>query len=149
LKSPEETEYNLNSFFMFNESDCLVLSPAAALQFKWKSSSQWAITGGIAVSLLLCSCKEKDALLKEQADLQTALNQARAEMDTYQLKINSVEQGIPATAVALEAQMKASEKANTELTQAISELNSKTTHLEEEVKTLRPKFEAYKAKYLR
>lgn len=110
---------------MFNESERLVLTPAAALQFKRKSSSQWAAAGGIALSLLLCSCKEKDAVLKEKNDLQTALNQARAEMDTYQLKINSVEQGIPATAVALEAQLKASEKANTELTQAISELNSK------------------------
>ncbi|MHB1082239.1 MAG: hypothetical protein ACYC67_22810 [Prosthecobacter sp.] len=149
MKSPDETEYNLNSFIMLNESDRLVLNPAAALKFKRKSPSQWVVAGGIAVSLLLCSCKEKDALLKEQADLKTALNQARADRDAYQLKINSVAQGIPATAVALEAQMKASEKANIELTQAVSELNSKATRLEEEVKTLRPKVEAYKAKYLR
>ncbi len=149
MKSPDGTEYNLNLFFMLTESDRLVLTPTAALHFKRKSSSQWAVAGGIAMSLLLCSCKEKDAVLKEQNDLQIALNQAKAEMDTYQLKINSVEQGISFTAVALEAQMKASEKANTELTLAVSELESKATRLEEEVKTLRPKFEAYKAKYLR
>ncbi|MCX6852195.1 MAG: hypothetical protein NTY98_25170 [Verrucomicrobia bacterium] len=149
MKSPDETEYNLNSFFMLNESDRLVLTPAAALQFKRNSPSQWAVAGAIAVSLLLCSCKEKDALQKEQADLQLALNQARAELDTYQAKINSVLPNVPAAAIALEEQLKASEKANKELTQAVTELNSKATRLQDAVTTLRPKVEAYKAKYLR
>jgi hypothetical protein len=134
---------------MFNESDRLVSTPAAALQFKRKSSSQWAVTGGILVSLLLCSCKEKDALLKEKNDLQIAINQVKAELDTYQVKINNVTPNLPAAAATLEVQLKASEKANTELTQAVSELNSKSTRLQDAVKTLRPKVEAYKAKYLR
>ena len=134
---------------MFNESERLVLTPAAALQFKRKSSSQWAAAGGIALSLLLCSCKEKDALLKERKDLQLALNQAKAELDTYQVKINAVLPNLPAAAATLEVQLKASEKTNTELTQAVNEVNSKATRLQDEVNTLRPKVEAYRAKYLR
>ncbi|WP_397383187.1 hypothetical protein [Prosthecobacter sp.] len=101
------------------------------------------------MSLLLCSCKEKDALLKEKNDLQIAINQVKAELDTYQVKINNVTPNLPAAAATLEVQLKASEKANTELTQAVSELNSKSTRLQDAVKTLRPKVEAYKAKYLR
>lgn len=134
---------------MLHESDPLVSTPVRALTFKRKSPSQWAVAGSIAVSMLLCSCKEKDALQKEQADLQLALNQARAELDTYQAKINTVVPNVPAAAITLEEQLKASEKTNAELTQAVSELNSKATRLQDAVKTLRPKIEAYKAKYLR
>lgn len=134
---------------MLKESDCLVPTPSAALKFKRKSSSQWVVAGGMAVSLLLCSCKEKDALQKEQADMQSAFNQAKAELDTYQAKINSVLPNVPAVMITLEEQLKASEKTNAELTQAVSELNSKAKRLQDEVNTLRPKVEAYKAKYLR
>lgn len=134
---------------MSTESNCLVSTLPAKLKFKRKSSSQWAVTGGILASLLLCSCKEKDALLKEQKDLQIALNQAKAELDTYQVKINTVLPNLPAAVATLEVQLKASEKANTELTQAVSEINSKATRLQDEVNRLRPKIEAYKAKYLR
>jgi septal ring factor EnvC (AmiA/AmiB activator) len=149
LKSPDETDLNLNSLFMLNRSDRLDSNPMAALNFKQKSPSQWALAGGMAMSLLLCSCKEKDALQKEQADLQTALNQAKAELNTYQVKINAVLPNLPAAAATLEVQLKASEKANAELTQAVSEVNSKATRLQDEVKALRPKVEAYKARYLR
>ncbi len=134
---------------MFNGSYRLVLTPEAALKFMRNSPAQWAVVGGIAVSLLLCSCKEQDALLKEQADVQIALKQAKADLDACQIKINSVGQALPTAAAALEVQMTASDKANAELTQAVSELNSKATHLEEAVKAWRPKVEAYKAKYLR
>lgn len=134
---------------MLNRSDRLDSNPIAALNFKQKSPSQWALAGGMAMSLLLCSCKEKDALQKEQADLQTALTQAKAELNTYQVKINAVLPNLPAAASTLEVQLKASEKANTELTQAVSEVNSKATRLQDEVKALRPKVEAYKARYLR
>lgn len=134
---------------MLNRSDHLALPPETTLKIKRKSPSQWAVAGGIAVSLLLCSCKERDALLKEQADLQIALKQAKADLDAYQLKMNTVGQALPTAAAALEVQMTASDKAHAELTQVISELNSKATHMEEEVKKLRPKVEAYKAKYLR
>lgn len=134
---------------MLNRSDRLDSNPMAALNFKRKSPAQWALAGGMTLTLLLCSCKEKDALQKEQADLQTALNQAKAELDTYQVKINSVLPNLPAAAATLEVQLKASEKANTELTQAVSEVNSKATRLQDEVKALRPQVEAYKARYLR
>ena len=134
---------------MFTESNRLVPTLSATLKFKRKPSSQWAVVGGILMSLLLCSCKEKDALLKEQKDLQTELNQAKAELDTYQVKINAVFPNLPAAVATLEVQLKASEKTNTELTQAVNEVNSKATHLQDEVNKLRPKVEAYKAKYLR
>ena len=134
---------------MFKESVSVVATPSAALELQRKSPSQWAVVGAIAVSLLLCSCKEKDALQKEQADMQTAFNQAKAELDTYQAKMNSVLPNVPVAVITLEEQLKASEKANKELTQAVSELNSKAKGLQEQVSTLRPKVEAYKAKYLR
>ncbi|MFZ2279707.1 MAG: hypothetical protein WAW39_18055 [Prosthecobacter sp.] len=134
---------------MFKESNRLVPTLSAKLKFKRKSSSQWAATGGILASLLLCSCKEKDALLKEQKDLQIALNQAKAELDTYQVKINAVLPNLPAAAATLEVQLKASEKANAELTQTVNEVSSKATRLQDQLNKLRPKVEAYKAKYLR
>lgn len=134
---------------MFKESNRLVPTLPANLKVKRKPSSQLAIAGCVLVPLLLCSCKEKDALLKEQKDLQIALNQAKTELDTYQAKINTVVPNLPAAAATLEVQLKASEKANTELTQAVNELNSKATSLQDKVNGLRPKVEAYKAKYLR
>lgn len=134
---------------MSKESNCLVPTLPAKLKVKRKPSSRWAVAGCVLVSLVLCSCKEKDALLKEQKDLQIALNQAKTELDAYQVKINAVLPNLPAAVATLEVQLKASEKTNTELTQAVNEINSKATRLQDEVNKLRPKVEAYKAKYLR
>ena len=101
------------------------------------------------MSLQLCSCKEHEALLKEQASLKIELKKAKEAADAYQARLSSLGPAFPPVLDALEAQVAASDKTNTQLTQEIGELQGKATRLEEAFKTLRPKVESYKTKYLR
>ncbi|MFC5457038.1 hypothetical protein [Prosthecobacter fluviatilis] len=113
------------------------------------SRSRGAAICATLLALSLCSCKEQQAVFKEKADLETELQKTKGEAEFLETQINSVPQGLYYAGIALQNQAKTSEATNQQLEQEIATLSSKSERLDAALKKFRPRFEAYKAKYLR
>lgn len=103
----------------------------------------------LTISLLLCSCKENQALFKEKADLDISLRKAREELSFFETQIGALGQPIHLARADMETKTKTADTTNLELTQKVSDLSVRADRLDAANKQLRPRFEAYKKKYMR